>query len=177
MSIPFSIIVAVDKNFGIGKNGVLPWTLPGEIKHFKEVTTRDYNGRTNVVIMGRKTWESLPSSFRPLPKRINVVLTREDKTSLPLDVLKCSSLDNAFQLIEKGPLQNQVGKVFVIGGAELFKKAIAFDTCREIFLTKLDQEFICDTFFPSLPASFVCVEQSSRYIEKDISYLFERYQR
>lgn len=74
-----SVIVATTSRGGIGKDGALPWTLPEDMAHFKKVTTALPPGvvdRSNAVIMGRKTWESIPEKFRPLPGRINVVLTK-----------------------------------------------------------------------------------------------------
>ena len=88
MKIPFSLIVAMDSQNGIGKNGQLPWHLPADLKHFKEITctVRDPK-KQNVVLMGRKTWDSIPEKFRPLPGRINVVLTRHPDLKFPLGVL------------------------------------------------------------------------------------------
>jgi dihydrofolate reductase/thymidylate synthase len=176
MSIPFSIIVAVDKDFGIGKDGVLPWNLPGEIGHFKEVTTADQNGHPNVVIMGRKTWESIPSKFRPLSGRINIVLTRREFVSLPEDVLKASSLDDALEQIVSRT-ENRFGKVFVIGGARLFSIAINHPFCTEIYLTAIKSSFGCDCFFPSIPATFKERSRSTLIREKNIEYSFLYYKR
>ena len=71
----FSIIVAADAKNGIGNKGKLPWQIPNEMKYFKEVTTKAKTGFFNAVIMGRKTYESIPTKFRPLKDRLNVVLT------------------------------------------------------------------------------------------------------
>jgi dihydrofolate reductase len=73
---PFSVIVAATTSGGIGKDGNLPWRLSKDMQYFKAVTTRSPEGKRNAVIMGRKTWESIPAKFRPLPDRINVVITR-----------------------------------------------------------------------------------------------------
>ena len=84
---PVSIVVACTKEGGIGKGGQLPWKLPGDMAYFKRVTT-DTEGAPpdvrNAVIMGRKTWESIPQKFRPLPGRLNVVLTRSSASTLGL---------------------------------------------------------------------------------------------
>lgn len=173
MNTPFSIIVAVDRDFGIGKGGFLPWDLPGEIKHFKDVTTALYNGHQNALIMGRKTWESIPSKFRPLPKRLNVVLTRQKASIVAAGVLSAANLDEALHLVSGGPC----GKVFVIGGAELFKKAIDHSSCHEIYLTQIQSSFDCDCFFPSLPAGFRETSRSELISEKGSAYSFILYQR
>jgi hypothetical protein len=79
---PIIAIVACTRDGGIGKEGTLPWKLPGDMAYFKRVTldTEDVPGARNAVIMGRKTWESIPNSFRPLPGRLNVVLSRNPKS-------------------------------------------------------------------------------------------------
>jgi len=80
--------VAFDSQYGMGKNGQLPWVIPQDLKHFKEISTAVINpANKNAVIMGRKTWESLPEKFRPLPGRVNVVLSKEGKLDLPSGVL------------------------------------------------------------------------------------------
>ena len=73
----FQLVVAATRKLGIGKAGSMPWKLPGDMAYFKELTSKTADsGKQNAVVMGRKTWESIPSKFRPLPGRINVVLTR-----------------------------------------------------------------------------------------------------
>lgn len=73
----FSIVVAACRNNGIGKDGKLPWSLPGDMAQFKRVTSQTVDQtKQNAVIMGRLTWNSIPDKFRPLPKRLNVILSR-----------------------------------------------------------------------------------------------------
>lgn len=73
----FQLVVAATRKLGIGKNGSMPWKLPGDMAYFKEITSKTADSaKQNAVVMGRKTWESIPPKFRPLPGRINVVLTR-----------------------------------------------------------------------------------------------------
>jgi dihydrofolate reductase len=77
-----TIIVAATKSNGIGSNSRLPWRLPREIKYFAQVTSNAPDEKQNVVIMGRNTWESIPKKFRPLPKRMNVVISRNHEYDL-----------------------------------------------------------------------------------------------
>jgi dihydrofolate reductase/thymidylate synthase len=176
--IPFAIIVAVDTCFGIGKSGGLPWHLPGELKHFAQVTrtTRDPH-KQNAVIMGRKTWESLPPKFSPLPGRINIMLTRNRDYRFPPGVYRADGLDHAMHMLTQEPLIRLVESVFVIGGAEVFREALLTAACREIFLTRILHDFQCDTFLPDLLSSYQLTDQSTQIIEDGISYVFCHYVR
>jgi len=158
----FSIIVAIDEKGGIGKNNTLPWHLPADLKHFKELTT----GGT--VIMGRNTWESIPEKFRPLPNRLNIVLTGNLNYVVPEGVKLASSLDGALAVSE--------GKTFVIGGAKVFEEAIRHENCTELFVTKIESTFDCDTFFPFIPLDFQVAEESISIVENGLKFKFVTYQ-
>src|ERR1700733_8282193 len=91
----FDIVVACDINRGIGYNNTLPWRLSGDMKHFRNLTsTTSDPSKQNAVIMGRKTWQSLPESNRPLPKRFNIVLSRQD-LAVPAEARFAHSFDEA----------------------------------------------------------------------------------
>merc|ERR1719182_1388761 len=116
-----SLIFAATPSRGIGKDGNLPWKLPADLKYFKEVTTR---GGLNAVVMGRKTWDSIPSKFRPLPGRLNVVVSRkhrEEVTDNP-KVEVVSSYPDALALLKK---RLEVETAWIIGGASLYQEALA----------------------------------------------------
>lgn len=129
-----SLIVAIDRRGGIGKDNQLLWHLPADLKHFKSITT----GHT--VIMGRKTHESIG---RPLPNRRNIVLSRR-QIGKPDGYEVMGSLDEA--LISCQDEQ----KAFVIGGAEIYRLAI--DKADELYLTRVDTLADADTFFPDFNA-------------------------
>lgn len=170
---PFNIIVAVDSKNGIGKNGQLPWRLPGELKHFKEVTCSVRDGaKQNAVIMGRKTWESLPEKFRPLPQRLNVVLTRQEKLSLPPEILRSASLQVAMEVLQQAPWAAKIESVFVIGGGDVFAQALSYPSCHKIFLTVIDHDFQCDVFLPAIPPRFKKVAETGSFAESGLSYRF-----
>src|SRR3989338_4041253 len=175
---PFNIVVAMDQNRGIGRDGKLPWHLKCDLQHFKEITTktRDKNKR-NAVIMGRKTWDSLPSRFRPLPNRVNVVITRNDNLEFPQGVLRADGLEQALALLTEGTSSKTVESVYVIGGAQIFEQAIVRKECRKIYLTQILHSFDCDTFFPPFVDYFQHEVSSPRYVENEISYLFVEYSR
>jgi dihydrofolate reductase len=130
-----SIIAAIAKNNCIGKNGTLPWHLPEDLKRFRTLTTG------NVVIMGRKTWDSIPEKFRPLPNRVNVVITHQEHFAVPEGVIVYSSLEAALQAYAD---QN----VMIIGGSQIY--AAAMSHAKTLHITHVDQEVDGDAFFPTI---------------------------
>ncbi len=146
MEHPVYLIVAVDKNFGIGKDGKLPWHLKKEMAFFRKITrdTIDPEKR-NLVIMGRTTWESIPEKYRPLLGRKNVVLTRQEDFQAEGAAVR-HTLNEALALADDG-----IEKIFIIGGAQVFKEALKHEHLTGIFLTKIDKVYDCDTFFGDIP--------------------------
>ena len=127
------IIAAVAENGAIGKDGDIPWHIPEDLEHFKQKTTG------HPVIMGRKTYESLPENFRPLPDRTNIVLTRSDMDEEGIRVVR--SLEEAYSIAEE--LDD---KPFIIGGASVYKQALS--EADKMILTEVKKEVDGDTFFP-----------------------------
>ncbi|XP_055858908.1 dihydrofolate reductase [Episyrphus balteatus] len=153
----FSLIVAVCKNFGIGIKGDLPWHLKQELKHFSRTTKKiNDSNKKNVVIMGRKTYFGVPESKRPLPDRINIVLTRNPVPSdYPESVILCSSLEQAMKRLEEdNDLKSVIENVWIVGGSEVYKEAMASPRCDRLYLTEVDATFECDAFFPEIPSDF-----------------------
>ncbi|KAF9568410.1 dihydrofolate reductase [Agrocybe pediades] len=155
----FTIIVAATKANGIGVNARLPWRLPKEMKYFAQVTSAAPEGRQNVVIMGRNTWESIPQKFRPLPKRLNVVISRN--TSLDLgtsdkSVLLKGNLNSALSVLSEGQ-STSLNRGFIIGGATLYTESLALPLSPtehgvdRVLLTRiLSPDFEeCDVFMPN----------------------------
>ncbi|XP_022213566.1 dihydrofolate reductase [Drosophila obscura] len=156
MMLRFNLIVAVCENFGIGLKGDLPWRLKSELKYFSRTTKRtsDPNKR-NVVIMGRKTYFGVPASKRPLPERLNIVLsTTLQPAELPSDVVLCPSLEEAMKHLEAETLRDQIENVWIVGGSGVYEEAMASPRCNRLYITKIQQNFECDTFFPSIPDGF-----------------------
>ncbi|RDW59596.1 dihydrofolate reductase [Coleophoma cylindrospora] len=153
------IVAATSKNMGIGKNGGLPWTgLRKEMQYFAQVTqtTKPGQANENAVIMGRKTWESIPKKFRPLKLRTNVIISRSHPESGGLAgvgnrSIQCNSIDGAMNAIGNQALEtkgSESPKVFVIGGAQIYQAALDFKEAKFILLTRILEDFDCDTFFP-----------------------------
>ncbi|XP_019169426.1 PREDICTED: bifunctional dihydrofolate reductase-thymidylate synthase-like [Ipomoea nil] len=149
----YQVVVAATRNWGIGKDGKLPWKLPSDLKFFKEVTiTTSDPSKKNAVIMGRKTWESIPLEHRPLPGRLNVVLTRSGSFDIATaeNVVMCGSLGSALQLLAASPYSLSIEKVFVIGGGEIFREALNANKCEAIHITEIEADIDCDTFMPGI---------------------------
>ncbi len=170
----FTIVVAVDKKGGIAKKGAIPWKLSADLKHFKSLTTESPDGEINVVIMGRKTWESLPDDYRPLPGRINVVLTRHQQYEMPSGVIRSKDLSQALELAQRTD-SNRIHKVFVIGGSQIYNDAVSNPLCAQIVMTIIDKDYNCDLFFPEIPFWFQKVSQSDILSENDINYYITTY--
>lgn len=174
----FSLIVAMDQSQGIGKDGTLPWHLPSDLKHFKAITTTtEDSSKENVVIMGRKTWDSLPDTFKPLPNRINIVLSQNTQLDFPLTVLRAQSLEDAFGHLENSSIKDRCGEVFVIGGEAVFKLALESENCSRIYLTEVGSDFDCDTFFPEFENKFEEIEKSKPIVENGSQISFKIYKR
>jgi dihydrofolate reductase len=171
----FSIIVALDEKNGIGKDNDLAWRLSGDLKHFKQITTHVKDpAKQNAVIMGRKTWDSLPEVFRPLPGRLNVVLSRNRDLKGSQEAEIFFSLEEALRVIS---FYEKIEDIFVIGGAQIYAQAIAHPACTCLYITHLRGDFNCDAAFPAIPSDFKEKEASAWFKEGDLAYQFKLYQR
>lgn len=130
-----SLIAAVARNRAIGRAQSLLWHLPEDMRHFRETTTG------NTVIMGRRTWESLPKAFRPLPNRRNIVLSRDPAYHAP-----GATLATSFE--QARLLAGSAEEVFVIGGAELYRQALAL--ADRLYITEVASTPPGDAFFPEV---------------------------
>jgi dihydrofolate reductase len=233
ISAGFSIVVAMDRNRGIGKDGGLPWPkLKGDMKFFRELTTcpdsaavekrwglkpeesaetktwdevsamlkfahklpEASGGKWNVVAMGRKTWDSLPNEFKPLPGRINYGFSRRYLignrayigTNHPLayDQVEMNHSnawreggDHSIEEVLLGLKDDDtIGRIYVIGGGEFYRSTMQHPACAHLYITEIDAEFPCDTFFPETPG-FQPVLSSPWIEENGIRYRFRRYDR
>ncbi len=135
-----SLIAALTQNRVIGKNNDLPWSLPDDMKYFMETTMNHH------VIMGRKNWDSIPPKFRPLPKRVNIVVTRQGSFSAP-GANVVNNLADALALAADAKER----EVFVIGGAEIYH--LALPHAQRLYLTEINTTLKGDTFFPEVDAA------------------------
>lgn len=175
------VIAAACKNMGIGCDGRLPWNLKKEMAYFTKITTKTNNlEKKNAVIMGRKTWFSIPEKFRPLPNRINIVLSTTLLNLPKVHFLK-HSLADVISLLST-ELKDKVEKSFVIGGEALYREVILSDFCNKIYLTRINADFKCDSFFPQIDENiYKCTSDpevpTEEQEEKGIKYNFEVYEK
>jgi len=145
-----SIIAAIgSRDRALGKGGKLLWRLPDDMRRFKALTTG------HPVIMGRKTWESLPLKFRPLPGRTNIVVTRQTGYEAA-GALIADSLEAARAAAARAPGADEI---FVIGGGELYAAALSF--ADRLYLTLVDDKKEADTFFPPYEPKFNIISEKS----------------
>jgi len=152
-----NIIVAFDKNLGIGKDNTLVWKQSADLKRFKQLTT----GHT--CVMGRKTFESIG---KPLPNRRNIVISRQELIIPGVEVM---------HNIED--IKGLSGEIFIIGGGEIYKKCIIF--ADRIFATEINCESNCDTWFPKIDQSWK-IQSSEKFISDEknqYDYNFINYER
>jgi len=172
------IIVAHDQVFGIGRANKLPWHIKSDLKFFQKTTSEvppdvlQGGSKQNALIMGRNTWQSLPEAYRPLSKRQNIVLTTNDSFFLPEGVFRARSFTEAMQSISADN-----PKIFVIGGASVYKEAINMDTFGTLHVTEVEGIYACDTFFPEYKSIFELVESSPLQIESNYRFRFKTYAR
>ena len=169
----FRIICAMTaRTKGIGFENELPWPRIKEDMDFFSYTTTKTVGadRLNAVIMGRQTWESIPSRFRPLPNRLNVVITSKSVEANDRTVY-VSSLDQALDYCYNSTI---VEDTYVIGGQRVYTDAINRPDCSKLLLTKINAEYECDRFFPNIPG-WMRLSGARNVMSDGISLSFETY--
>jgi dihydrofolate reductase len=165
--LPVSLIVAATRNQVIGRDNQMPWHLPADLRYFKQRTL----GKP--IIMGRKTWESLG---RPLPGRLNIVVTRQIDIALEgAEVF--ADLQAAIERGQEWASEQGVDEVMVIGGGQLYQQALALT--QRVYLTRIDLELEGDTFFPVLDAQQWQQTEAQAHPAQDQEpgYTFEVWQR
>ena len=161
-----NLIYARARNGVIGIQGKLPWHLPEDLAHFKRTTLGC------PVIMGRKTWDSLPPQFRPLPGRINIVVTRQ-KDWHEIGVQPANTLPEALLICEQiKPIPEQV---WVIGGAQIYAESLAL--AKRVVVTEIDADFEGDAFAPLLGAEWQDTEREVHISKTGLAFSVVTYLR
>ena len=200
-SIKLSLVVAMNNsNRVIGLNGTIPWRLPKDLKHFAKVTTFTSDPtKMNAVIMGRLTWLSIPKHLRPLPNRLNVIISTvyqdtnacEAKENADLsNILIFKSFDEAVKVLLES-YADKLENIYAIGGSQIFKRSLEFPAgfLHRIYLTRVFSDVKCDVFME--PENFLQsfqkldhivdkenfnVEFNTNLREADLEYCFEVYE-
>lgn len=169
----FNLIAAVSRNRGIGFKNKIPWAFPSkDSTYFKKITCDSLNNKNNAIIMGKNTWKSLNNNV--LRGRYNFVLSRtfEDNKHFASDnnsyFYTASSLDSALSIIDK---RNDINEVFIIGGEQLYNQTITDKRCDKVYLTEIEEDYECDTFFPKLPKWMSLQKSDVDYCDKIDNYL------
>lgn len=173
------MIAAVSKNWGIGKNGILPWHYKKDLEFFFHITKyTDLENTTNAIVMGRSTWDSLP--VQPLPKRHNIILTRNKdyKIHSHENTTVCNSIQDMIWFCN----ENEFNNIWIIGGEQIYKDIYENYNgyISDIYLTFINKDYEVDTYFP--------VEQSELMVkfkyellkyetEQETGLLFQHYWR
>jgi dihydrofolate reductase/thymidylate synthase len=182
------IIVAHSQNRVIGKDGSIPWHIPCDLKRISKIsqdTTGSPKGRQqNAVIMGRKTWLSIPEHRRPLNNRINIVVSATLAEKPPQHSKSIYFAPSWEQAIHWAQANTNIYKIFIFGGESIYHKALASSMVSKIWLTRIHQEIDGDTYFPDLANRdypYFTMSQSSdvkTYISdslESVSYSYQEY--
>ena len=158
-----NLIVAICNGRGIGLNNSIPWYYPTDLKYFSKLTKGSGN---NAIIMGRKTWDSLPK--KPLPNRENIILSRDtSEITLHGDELYFNALQKALDHCK----ERKKDEVWIIGGLEIYKLAINSNIINHIYITEIDDDFNCDIFFPEISTEYTCIKKNQEIInDKTLTY-------
>lgn len=165
--LPLAMIAALAERHVIGRDNIMPWHLPADLKHFKAMTL----GKP--IIMGRKTWDSLG---RPLPGRLNLVVSRQ--TDLQLDGAETfTELEAALVRAEQWAREQGVDELMLIGGAQLYAQALG--RAQRLYLTRIDAQPEGDAFFPAFDENqWQCVDSQAHPAEGEApAYRFETWTR
>ena len=159
-----NLIVAVDKNWAIGKNNKLLVSIPADMKFFRETT------KGNIVVMGRKTLESFPQG-QPLQNRVNIVISRNKDYKVKGAVV-VHSIEEAIEEAKK-----YEGDVYVIGGESIYRAMLPY--CQTALVTKIDHAYTADTYFPNLDQDpeWELTGETEEQTYFDLEYVFRRYER
>lgn len=160
-----NLIVAVDKNWAIGKNNKMMWSIPADMRFFREKTTG------HVIVMGRKTLESFPNGL-PLKQRTNIVLTANRDYRVK-GAMVVNTMDELLERLRAYEPQD----IFVIGGESIYRQLLPY--CDTAYITKIDHAYDADTYFPNLDElpEWTMTEVSEEQTSFDLEFVFTKYER
>jgi len=170
----YACVVAADADRGIGRANDLPWPrLPGDLAHFKRITAGTRSpARQNAVIMGRRTWDSIPPRYRPMPERINIVVSRSTGALAGAHTV-APNLDLALAAATAAGAES----IYLVGGGQLFAVAVDDPRCAAIYYTRIEARFEHDTAFPAFEDRFELVAEDPPRTEAGVRYTIQRWRR
>lgn len=170
-----NIILALDEQNGLGKDWDLAWKIKEDMQYFKEITVWT-SAKQNAVIMWRKTWDSIPEKYKPLPDRINCILSRNFEFEDDFwEIRKFSSFDLA---LEKLNSDDNIWEIFIIGWAKIYNIGLENTNLWKVYLTRVKWCFDCDVFLNLDLEEFELIENSEwKENKKGIEFRFEVYER
>ena len=192
-----NIIVAHCNGGGIGKDGNIPWKLQRDMKYFKGLTTDTYNddgnlieNTRNAVIMGRKTYESIPEKFRPLSDRYNLVLSSNKHKNLTVDEIDHHlGIDlhymNSYKELYDSIIEHRtsIANIYVIGGGSIYNDFLWNENVHKMFnvkmiyVTRIRKKYDCDAYFPKIPSNYFIEDYTPDFEEDNHKYYFIRYEK
>ncbi len=160
-----NIIVAVDKNWAIGKNNKMMWSIPADMRFFREKTTG------HVVVMGRKTLESFPNGL-PLKQRTNLILSR-DRSYKVKGALVLHTMEELLEHLK----EYDSSDIFIIGGESIYRQFLPY--CDTAYVTRIDHAYDADTYFPNLDElpEWTMTEVSEEQTSFDLEFVFTKYEK
>ncbi|XP_041795689.1 zgc:153031 isoform X1 [Chelmon rostratus] len=157
---PVRLIAAVCNDMGIGKDGKLPWSLPSEFQYFLNTITRvSRPGKMNMIVWGKRCWQSRPEIPLPLPNVLHVVLSTKLNTVPEHAHFLCQDFESAIRLGARPPLADLIETIWSVGGTQVYKDALKHPWCDLIYLTDIMAEFDCDVFFPDFDRGLFKVQE------------------
>ncbi len=164
-----SLIVAHDESRGIGRNGAIPWHIPGELRWVRQITLESAAaGCENALIMGRSTYESLPENRRPLPGRMNIVISQQDFPG----TVAARSLDQAVSILAESA---QLDRAYIFGGQRLYTEALANKIPEELFISLIPGSHDCDVFFPEVSEENYRLQESRPATYGEVTVMHQRF--
>ena len=160
-----NIIVAVDKNWAIGKNNKMMWSIPADMRFFREKTTG------HGVVMGRKTLESFPNGL-PLKQRTNLILSR-DRSYKVKGALVLHTMEELLEHLK----EYDSSDIFIIGGESIYRQFLPY--CDTAYVTRIDHAYDADTYFPNLDEllEWTMTEVSEEQTSFDLEFVFTKYEK
>ena len=170
----FDMILAADEKNWIWKKWDLAWKIKSDMKYFRNITTMTNNvWKKNAVVMWYNTWLSIPEKYRPLPDRLNCILTRD--LNWKINTQESVFFQNFNDCLEFLSKNQDLENIFIIGWASVYNQLLNNDNLSKIYLTKIYWDFDCDVFFDWIPKNFKKISETEKQEEDWIIFSFNVY--